>query len=482
MEAMICATFGLAPSFARIGRAAQGALQQTQAGIQAGGGLIKDAATDIATMAAKIRLAQLGHPPKPPKPSIKLPKVDKKWFEPPTLDKKLWEELRKSLLDGLMQGAMEVIKSLAALLKELCEIANPYAQDEGATDVGDLVRNNLDQNFQDAPAISNESALDQMFGNDGLTPDQVLGDGTADNRGYLTALSAILTSMEICFLFTDRPQVSDFTLEKIVDFNLSYPDPQIQQNLNTPTAVLGFFANLSRFVDITDLCNKIATDLYNANIDNICLVEEKAPELIDKILEDLAENGMVLDSPFPYNLQCPLREDYVNNPLVSTTIPDFLGAVQEAVEIEFVNGLSAALQILKEPVITSNESSAQIAGTLQAAGLLGGTGQGPDQFSEFGPDLDAAAAAKSDDIMKKVSEIFETIDDKISRLNDFCDVGAILGAPGVDIVAITETIIKVLRSFVDHPDFINAVRDIDRRLSELSAAASSAAGHACRRA
>ena len=472
MEAMICATFGLAPSFARVGRAAQGALQQTQAASQQADAAV----TSLAAKAAKIRLAQLGNPPKPPEPSITMPKVDKKKFEPPTLDKEVWEKLRKSVLDGLMKGAMEVIKSLAALLKELCTINNPYAQDEGATDVGDLVRDNLDQNFKDAPAISNESALDQMFGNDGLTPEQVLGDGSIDNKGYLSDLSVILTSMEICFLFTDRSQVSDFTLEKIVDFNLTSPDPQIKQNLNTPTAVLSFFANLSRFVDITDLCNKIATDLYNANIDNICLVEEKAPELIDKILEDLATNGMELDSPFPYNLQCPLRKDYISNPLVTTTIPDFLGAVQEAVEIEFVNGLSAALQILKEPVITSSESSAQIAGTLQAAGLLGGTGQGPDQFSEFGPDLDAAAAAKSDDIMKKVTEIFGTIQDKVDHIDQFCDVGALLGVEGQDLVGVTQTIISVLSNFVQHPDFINAIRDIDRRLSELSAAANSTAG------
>ena len=472
MEAMICATFGLAPSFARVGRAAQGALQQTQAASQQADAAV----TSLAAKAAKIRLAQLGNPPKPPEPSITMPKVDKKKFEPPTLDKEVWEKLRKSVLDGLMKGAMEVIKSLAALLKELCTINNPYAQDEGATDVGDLVRDNLDQNFKDAPAISNESALDQMFGNDGLTPEQVLGDGSIDNKGYLSDLSVILTSMEICFLFTDRSQVSDFTLEKIVDFNLTSPDPQIKQNLNTPTAVLSFFANLSRFVDITDLCNKIATDLYNANIDNICLVEEKAPELIDKILEDLATNGMELDSPFPYNLQCPLRKDYISNPLVTTTIPDFLGAVQEAVEIEFVNGLSAALQILKEPVITSSESSAQIAGTLRATGLLGGTGQGPDQFSEFGPDLDAAAAAKSDDIMKKVTEIFGTIQDKVDHIDQFCDVGALLGVEGQDLVGVTQAIISVLSNFVQHPDFINAVRDIDRRLSELSAAANSSAG------
>tara|TARA_R110002020_G_scaffold401330_1_gene611557 strand:- start:2329 stop:9483 length:7155 start_codon:yes stop_codon:yes gene_type:complete len=475
MEAMICATFGLAPAFARVGSAAQSALQQAQSGPLSRG--LRDPGTSIAAKAAKIRLGQLGSPvPKPPKPSIKLPKVDKKAFEPRTLDKKVWEDLKKSMLDGLMKGVLEVIKSLAALLKELCEIANPYAQDEGATDVGDLVRDNLDQNFQDAPAISNESALDQMFGNDGLTPEQVLGDGTADNRGYLSALSAILTSMEICFLFTDRSQVSDFTLEKIVDFNLSSPDPQIQQNLNTPTAVLGFFANLSRFVDITDLCNKIATDLYNANIDNICLVEEKAPELIDKILEDLAENGMVLDSPFPYNLQCPLREDYVNNPLVNSTIPDFLGAVQEAVEIEFINGLSAALQILKEPVITSSQSSTVIADSLQSCGLIGGTGAGPDQFSKFGPDLDAAAAAKSDDIMKQVTDVFATLQAKISDLDQYCDVGALLGVEGQDVVGVTDTIIKVLLNFVQQPDFINAIRDLNRRLSELSAAASSTAG------
>ena len=472
MEAMICATFGLAPSFARIGRAAQGALQQTQAATEAAGAT----ATSLVATAAKIRLAQLGRPPKPPKPSIKLPKANKKMFEPPTLDKELWESLKKSMLDSLMKGAMEVIKSLAALLKELCKINNPYAQDEGATDVGDLVRDNLDQNFKDAPAISNESALDQMFGSDGLTPEQVLGDGTIDNRGYLSDLSAILTSMEICFLFTDRSQVSDFTLDKIVDFNLTYPDPQIQQNLNTPTAVLSFFANLSRFVDITDLCNKIATDLYNANIDNICLVEEKAPELIDKILEDLATNGMELDSPFPYNLQCPLRADYISNPLVSSTIPSFLGSIQEAVEIEFVNGLSAALQILKEPVITSSKSSSKIADTLRSTGLIGGTGQGPDQFSEFGPDLDAAAAAKSDDIMKQVNDVFGTIQNKIDHLDQFCDVGALLGVEGQDLVGVTQTIMSVLSNFVQNPDFINAVRDIDRRLSELSAAANSAAG------
>jgi len=460
-EAWICATFGVAPAFARITRAAGSAIAK-------GGSM----GSQFPRPPARLGPPVVGKhkPPPPPKPSITIPKP-----KPPKIQtnegdpfKGLWKQLQKVLIDTLIQACFEIIKGLAQLLKEACKLNNPRSDDYGATDVGDLVNNNLNDNIRNVPSISNDSALDQLFGNDGLTSDQILGG--PQTAGYLTELSEILSSMEICFLFSNRSELSSETIDRIINYNLSYPDLQVRAALNTPSAVLGFFANLARFVDVTEFCNQIANELFQANIDNICLLEDAAPDRIADLLLDMAENGLQLDNPVDgLNLGCPDREGFVDNPLVNTAIPTLMNTVADVVEREFVNGVSAAQQILKEPNITQSESSRIIAQSIHAAGA-GAAGGANSVAPAADPPLDPISKKISADILKGMKNAFNELGSLLERLGEFCDLGAILGVEADMVEEVIGTIINVMREMLNDPEFLNAIAGLDKRLSDIAAA------------
>jgi len=425
-EAMICLTFGLAPAFSRLTQAIGGA---------------------ISTVGSQVG-QELYRKPVLPKPSITIPNVKiPKIF---TIDGELWPQIQKILLDTLMQGVLEVVKALAKLLSELCKLNNPRAEDYGATDLSDLITDNL---LPSLPNISNQSALDQMLGNDGLTFDQMMK--------YFRELSVILSSMEICFLFTNRNEVTYETVMKILDFNLSYPDLQIRESLNTYGALMGFFANLSRFVDMSGFCNKVATEIYQANIDNICLLEDAAPDAITEKLLDIAENGLQMDMP-SVNLECPLRDDFIANPLVSSTLPQMFETITYVVEDEFVTSVASALQILKEPNISANEQTKLMAETLEAAGITGSAGEGLDKVGR--------------DILGKMQDVFSEMGSLIDELEENCDVGEILGVDAAQVATVIEVVVDVMNELLSNGEFAAALEDIENRMADISSVASSPGG------
>ena len=425
-EAMICLTFGLAPAFSRLTQAVAGAISTV--GSQVGQELYKK--------------------PVLPKPSITIPKIEiPKIF---TIDGDLWPQIQKILVDTLMQGVLEVVKALAKLLSELCKLNNPRAEDYGATDLSDLVTDNL---LPSLPNISNQSALDQMLGNDGLTFDQIMK--------YLRDLSAVLSSMEICFLFTNRSEVTYETVTKILEFNLSYHDLQIRAALNTYGALMGFFANLSRFVDITEFCNKIATEIYQANMDNICLLEEAAPDSITEKLLDIAENGLQMDMP-SVNLECPLRDDFIANPLVSNTLPQMFETITYVIEDEFVTSVGSALQILKEPDISANEQTKLMAETMDAAGITGSAGPGLDKIGR--------------DILGKMQDVFAEMGDAMDDLEENCDVGEILGVDAAQVSTVVEVVIDVMNELLNNGEFAEALDDIENKIADISGSLSRPGG------
>jgi peptidoglycan hydrolase-like protein with peptidoglycan-binding domain len=457
-EAWICATFGVAPAFARITKAAGGAFQQAQAGIEAGGEGINAIAGSAAALHRAI-LVNKHRKTKPPKPSISIPKPKPPEF--PSIDKDLWPQLLKVLVDTLIQMVFQIIKALAELLKEACKLNNPRASDYGDTDVAGLVNDNLSDDFRNLPNISTDSALDQVFKNDNLTRDQVLGGPAA--AGYLSALSEILSSMEICSLFTNREGLPSDTVDKIIDFNLSYDDLSIRSALNTPSAVLGFFANLATIIDITDFCNELANDLYQADIEElICIPTDAIPDRINEVLLDMAENGVQLDNPLS-DLQdrmgCPRRKDHISNPLVNNAIPTLMQTVADVVEREFINGVSAAQQILKEPNITQNESSTMIAESITAASSAG--------TAEPSNPVDSQV---SQDILDGIKKAFDKVGGFMDRLDEFCDVGAILGVEADAVEDVIGTVVDIMRDMLNDPGFSGGVADLQNRLTEISGA------------
>ncbi len=420
-EAMICLTFGLAPAFSRLTQAVAGAIQTV--GSQVG--------------------QELYEKPRLPKPGITIPKIElPKIF---TIDGDLWPQILKILLDTLMQSVLEVVKGLAQLLSELCKLNNPRAEDYGANDLADLIAGSMTPEAMALPNISNQSALDQLFGNDGLTFDQVMK--------YLRDLSSVLSSMEICFLFTNRDQVTYDTVTKILDFNLQYSDLQIRASLNTYGALMGFFANLSRFVDMTPFCNEVATEIYQANMDNICLLEDAAPDAITEKLLDLAENGLQLDMP-SVNLECPLRPDFIANPLVSNTLPELFDTITYVVEDEFVNSVASAIQVLKEPDISQNKQTLLQAQTLAAAGI---TGSAPEEMSDI-----------AQQILGKMQDVFSEMGNMMDDLEENCDVGEILGVDAGQVQTVVEVVVDVMNELLSNGEFAGAIQDIENQIANIS--------------
>jgi|10_taG_2_1085330.scaffolds.fasta_scaffold00434_12 hypothetical protein len=433
-EAMICATFGLAPAFGRISGAVGNA---------------------ISTVGS-----QIYEPPSPPSAGggLTVPKPPELDFAPFTLDGKLWDKVLKVMLDTLMEGVLEIVKALADILKELCKLNNPRAEDYGDTNMSDLVQDNLTSGAQDLPNISNKSALDQMLDNSaaGLTQQQMWL--------YLQDGSKILSSMEICFLFTNQVEVTDETIVKILEFNLAYSDSTIRDSLNTRSAILGFFYNLNRFVDLTDFCNKIATELFRANVDNICLLEEAIPDRLTDLLEKVAE-GLELDHPGDrINLTCPLRDDYISNPLVSDEIPAMFDQLVSVIEQDFVLGIDAAQQILKEPRVTTDPETQKMRKMLEETGVL--------QQSPESEGLSNVQRA----ILGTVKDTFTGIGDVLDDLDEHCDLADILGVEAGVAQDIFETVVDVLKELLNNPEFQDAISEIETRISDLSTATTGPGG------
>jgi len=458
-EAMICATLGMGPSMGRIAQAAANAMQTVgQRNLPPPGMEINSGPYQL---------------PSPPMPAVKIPPIDiKKIFKTFTIDGDMWKEILKIMLDTLQEMVMEIVKGLAELLKDLCELTNPFASDFGENDLADLVQDNLTDDAAGLPNISNPSALNQLFERDDMTFDNVMK--------YFRDLSAILSSMEICFLFTDRDEVSYDTMEKILDFNAAYDDVHIRNTLNSYGAVMGFFANLSRYVDFSDFCNKIASDLVHLNHDNLCLLEAKAPDAIVDILSNIAD-GIKLDQP-EINLDCPLRPGFIENPLVNDTIPDLINTIVRVVEMEFTNSVSSVTQILKEPtVVTDRDAEGNIDPAMKkildavnaARGTNeAGTGTESDSDEDVYSDVRKKPGKATRRILKKVRKAMGEIPFMdTSNLEETCNID-LTEAFGVEAGAVQDVmnmIITILDELLQDPEFLSAINDLEGMLGRMSA-------------
>jgi len=426
-EALICATFGLMPALGRI-------------------------ATAVAN-AIKTAGQQIYIEPRPPGLGITIPaapafiKQLKAIF---TIDGELWRMMLKVMLETLQSAVMEIVKGLAKLLKELCELKNPRAEDFGETDIADLIN----KNKIDYPDIVGPGPLETIAAKKGLTMEQMMK--------YFQHVSAILSSMEICFLFTNRSELTYETMSKILTFNLSYEDLQVRNALNSFGAIKGFFAELSRFVDATPFCNEIANEVYALNIDNICLLEEEAPDAINQILQDMVENGIVLENPLDsINLDCPLRDDYMSNPLVSDTIPGLLDFIMEVVEGEFANSLSSLTSIMKEPSLQSTPGGKAIQDAVAAGRDY------ENDTSESGWSDDISGVAK--DVMKKVAKALKSVGDTMDEI-DQCnlDLEGILGTEAETVDEVFTQVIGILTDLVNDPEMMGGINDIATALESMS--------------
>ena len=144
-------------------------------------------------------------------------------------------------------------------------------------------------------------------------------------------------------LFVNRADVSSVLLDKIIDFNSEYDLDIVRNQLDTVSSVLGFFADLSATVDVTDLCNEIANQVYQLNTDNVCLLTGDDGENIQDLI-DLIEDGLQLNLP-DINLDCP--DSKFATPLIASQSRNFQ-YVSETVQVQFIASADSTKEILNQ--------------------------------------------------------------------------------------------------------------------------------------
>jgi len=419
-EAFRCLTFGLAPELARINSAVQKALTN---------------------QAGSIYLP----PPEQPAASISKPDIDLEMFKPFSFTGDIWKQILKSIIDGLRNAVLEIMKELANVLHELCDFNNPFAEDFGAQDITDFL-----------PSEPN------IYGaNDGSSALQGMADRMGVPRAtiyqYLRDLSSILSSMEICYLFTDPSQVTDELLKRIVVYNSTYDNEYVKTVLTNRNNIMAFFANLATIVDVTQLCDEIANALYELNQDDICLTEGDLADALERqnidSLLDLMENGLQLELP-PVNFECPDKAGFIDNPLFSRAVPETLNMTTELVEIQFMNSTQAALNVLLEPSVTAGPSL----GLATMAALSSSTSGASDPQSE------TTQGEANLELLDTIATKFQDFSGVLTTALEGEACAEALGEKLEPIKAGTEAIIEVFNS----GEFLEAMQNIGDTFSNLS--------------
>ena len=312
------------------------------------------------------------------KPQIALPSLGDISVSFPmfTITGDIWKMILEMVIESLEKALIQIIAQLTELLRELCDFNNPRSRDYGDTNMGDLIPRAApkEKAGTSAPDMgSAEGPYDPFNGTNieeasGMAPDEIFE--------YVEQLSIILSSMDVCILLTQPSASEEDLVQKILDFNMAYEKaPQVTENLNTFTAIIGFFAELAKIVDVTDLCNEIANEVATINKDNICLTDDDIQSVnmddMDNIetLLDILQNGLrpgVAGVPevFKPNLECPDNPNYIEDPTFRKSIYETLNVLVETVELQFSYASESIKNILLESKLVST-------GTSKAAAAIG---------------------------------------------------------------------------------------------------------------
>ena len=407
-EAFLCMTFGMNMELGRINKAVQNSLVRASSSIY--------------------------YPPDKPKASpINKPSIDLEMFKPFTVSGDLWKEVEKAIIDAIQQAVLEIIKKLAELLRENCNLNTPRSSDYGQNDLVDFIENNPNPENSLLPIVGDGSQLDQIASKNGLSNEQILK--------YLTDLSSILSSIDICILLMNREDASDELLDRILEFNQTYELDIVRTNLNSISDILGFFGDLAAIVDVTDLCNQIANELYDINQDNICL-DDLGDANIQELL-DLIENGLTVDLP-NLDLDCP--DSKFLDPTIKKSIPETFNALAESIQIQFISSADSAKQILLEPVL-SNES--RVLDSIKAAGI------------------ENAGSSINPDFLTPIITALGTIGDTINLEDCPIDLPAALGFDPATVLDTGEQAIDVVKGALADPELANAIAGIASKIEQL---------------
>lgn len=412
-EAFLCLTFGFNVEAGRINQAVQNSLVRASSSIY--------------------------YPPDKPKSSpINKPKIDLEQFKPFSISGPLWPEIEKAIIDALQNTVLEVVKKLAELLRENCDLNSPRSTDYGSNDLTDFIDNNPNPENSLLPIVGAGSGIDQIASKNKMSNQQIFD--------YLSSLSSILSSIDICILFLNREDASDDLIDRIIEFNQNYSLEVVRTDLVSRSAIMGFFADLSAIVDVTDLCNQIANELYDINQDNVCLTEgDLQDENIQELL-DLIENGLVVDPP-SFDLDCP--DSKFLDPTIQKSIPETFNALAESVQLQFISSAESAKEILLEPVL---KNDSRVLNDLKNAGITG----------SIGPSIDP-------NFLAAIVSALETISNLTG--GDFCpeiNLAELLGVPIDQISEVTSQVTNVVAGTLSDPNFANAINGIGEKINQLS--------------
>ena len=375
----------------------------------------------------------------------------------------LGKQILDIILNSLKSTLMSIIKGLADLLREVCNLNNPRASDFGATDIASLPPN-------DFAGAENPFG----FGNDDNSPlgdlIDMLGMLPEDIYKYLTDISQILSSIDICILLTDIASASDELINRIIDFNKNYADTNISTKLIEISPVIEFWTLLGNVVDVTDLCNEILTDLSLLNQDNICLdVSELDPQEqnnIDELL-DLIENGFQQPPPV-FSFDCPDAENYINDPVMTKLIPETLSTMVELVEMQFIYSVDSIKNVLLEPVLTSAAAGSATGNSLYDMVVAGSPADpgSPDNPEEY-PEL----PKPNRQVMRAIGQALDKIRVDPGGIRDALEVCLInqpdLLAPGLRNIG---EAINALLDILGDPEVEAALSNIANKMDILSSA------------
>jgi hypothetical protein len=422
-EALLCLTMGLNFEIGRLTGAVKNSLTQAQ--------------------------ASLYEPPIIPRQGgdIRKPYINPDDFKMFTIDGDIWKQVLDVVIDALQQTVLEIIKKLADLLKYNCPLNNPRAEDYGATSIPDLIAPDSNLPILTGPG----SSLDQIAVDLGLS--------TAEMIEYLRDISSILSSMEICQLFTQRASVGPDLLDKIIEFNQTYSHPYFKENGTEYSRVLAFFEKVSFIIDVTDLCNDVANEIFVANQENInlCLTPDQLPTVDAQELIELMENGIDLKMP-ALNFDCPDKENFLRDPTITTSIPEMFNTLTNLVEAQFVESAEATKKVLLQETFTTD------AGGSILDILNSGLSDPPlgEQYADQGwpPKLDPAILGAIIGAMEKITTMtnLESCD---------IDISQVLGFDAASVAGIAGDVTQVVTDTLQDPGFGQAIDEIVAQLQGL---------------
>ena len=370
-----------------------------------------------------------------------------------SIDGKLHEKIRGILIDLLLGIVKGLVESIADLIRETCGQRDLTGGEYGQLNLANMFR------VKDAK-LNEPDLLGQPRGLNVCFSDFLISQNIG--MQYLSDVSGILRPAELCQLL--RGTATTFVLDEIANYNSTYAENEIRYNISTQSEVATFFSCLGALVDVSSVCEDIL-DLITPNLDDICLSEEDILSNVDRDnlnkLLDILQNGLEFD-PIDLNLTCPIKPNYIPNPLVDHSIPQLISALVESVASSFYFSADATKSILLEPIMNRNVDANS---TLCAAGI---DGQG--QFDEAeAPDLGPLLEKIQEGLDKLVNGMEEATTatgDLTDQINDYFqsppDLQAEYPCPDIqDVfggVENVEILIDMIRSVIESFDFSAVVQ------------------------